>query len=266
MPHVTPVLVAETGVLAAGVVTVDGAVTGFRTFAAAISNGDTVDVVLRDTTGNQASYPQSTWSSPTLTLGTLEAASGSIQDGSVTIWAAGSPVPAIPTLPNILNTLASEDKFAVWDESVDSYKYIDSEALYTYFLLLLLAESHVWQGIQTIDASLLVSEYTTLGLAAPNIQVKTLTGTTPASTNQATAVAHGLLDSDRILYVLPRINDNSLPDVKVGTPHEISGDDRYFGCYWDNTNVYVSLEQPAGRKLTNAAFLLTVLYSENPVP
>ena len=266
MAHVTPVLVAETGALSGGVVTVEGAVTGFRTFAATLSAGDTVDVVLRDSAGSQASYPVSVWNSPELTLGTLEAASASIIDGSVTVWAAGSVVPAIDPLVNIEAGLAPEDFFAIWDDSASAYKKVDADALYNFVLVLLLAASHDWAGQQVINDSLVVQDYITWGSGTPKLRTKMLTGTTPASTNQSVAVAHGLGDSDRIVYVWPRINDNSVPAIKVGTPHEISGNDRYFGCYWDDTNVYVSLEQPAGRKLTNAAFLLTVIYSDVAVP
>ena len=88
-----PSLVAETGTLAAGVVTVSGAVTGYRTFAAALTNGDSVDVVLRDSDGEQASYPGTAWdeTAGTLTLGAVDVASGTINtSGDVTVWAASA--------------------------------------------------------------------------------------------------------------------------------------------------------------------------------
>lgn len=90
MAHVAPALVAETGTLASGVVTVAGAVTNYRTFATALADGDTVDVVIKDAQGDQASYPASIWdeTAGTLTLGSVDVSTGTITDGAVTVWAA----------------------------------------------------------------------------------------------------------------------------------------------------------------------------------
>jgi hypothetical protein len=142
-----PSLVAESGTLASGVVTVGGAVTGYRTFAAALTDGDSVDVVLRDASGAHGSYPASSWdeTAGTLTLGTVDVASGSIADGAVTIWAA-SDVPmsaaearagtaTTPRIiaPNILKTVSNVwwtdtpySTDADWSPSINTQQIIDA--------------------------------------------------------------------------------------------------------------------------------------------
>jgi len=118
MAYQHPSLVAETGVLASGVVTVSGAVTGYRTFAAALTDADTVDVVLKDANGVQASYPASTWdeTAGTLTLGSEDESSGVVVDGAVTVWAASDSV-LRPTDVNTLaklNALIADATIGVW--------------------------------------------------------------------------------------------------------------------------------------------------------
>jgi len=118
MAHQYPSLVAETGVLTSGVVVVSGAVAGYRTFAAALADADTVDVVLKDSNDVQASYPASTWNETagTLTLGLEDEASGVVVDGAVTIWAASDSV-LRPTDVNTLaklNALIADATLGVW--------------------------------------------------------------------------------------------------------------------------------------------------------
>jgi len=111
MAHQYPSLVAETGVLASGVVTVSGAVTGYRTFAAALTDADTVDVVLKDANDVQASYPASTWdeTAGTLTLGSEDEASGVVVDGAVTVWAASDSVLRPSDIGTTPGTVAAGD-------------------------------------------------------------------------------------------------------------------------------------------------------------
>ena len=97
MAHKAPALVAQTGTLATGVVTVSGTLAGYRAFTAALTDGDTLDVVVKDASGNQASYPATTWATAggTLTLGSVDVEAGTVTDGAVTVWAAARGV--VPT-------------------------------------------------------------------------------------------------------------------------------------------------------------------------
>jgi len=101
MPRDIPALTAESGTLAASVITLGGALTvDFQTFAQGMTaDGNIVHVVVKDGSGVH-SWRDATWnqSAGTLTLGTEIGNTGAISDGAVEVWAAPKQPPSVSGL------------------------------------------------------------------------------------------------------------------------------------------------------------------------